>query len=192
MRGASVDNLADRMVVCSECGTSFVWTAAQQRQAPGGEAPQRCPVCERLQARLSAPAATVPSGRTEVNGNISLREQGRATPELAPSAHNQTETTSSDYISGTGHPLYGHGGEQHSGTVKWFNDRKGFGFITLDNGIEIFVHYSGIEGDGYKTLKQGQRVQIQVEDTEKGPQASSVKAVEGMEADDTTPMASSA
>ena len=58
--------------------------------------------------------------------------------------------------------------------MKWFNDRKGFGFVTLDNGVEIFVHYSGIVGEGYRTLQQGQRVQIKVEDTDKGPQASGV------------------
>jgi len=88
------------------------------------------------------------------------------------------ETTNSNYVSGTGHPLYGHGGESYTGIVKWFNNRKGFGFVTLDNGIEIFVHYSGIEGEGYKTLKQGQRVELEVEDTDKGPQATRVHAIE--------------
>ena len=64
------------------------------------------------------------------------------------------------------------------GHVKWFNDRKGFGFIVLDDGIEIFVHYSGIAGEGYKTLKQGQRVHLLVEDTTKGPQAAQVTPID--------------
>lgn len=83
-----------------------------------------------------------------------------------------------DYRSGDEHPLAGHGGERYTGHVKWFNDRKGFGFITLDNGVEIFVHYSGIISEGYKTLKQNQRVEIAVEDTGKGPQAAQVTVLQ--------------
>jgi CspA family cold shock protein len=83
-----------------------------------------------------------------------------------------------DYRSGDEHPLAGRGGERFTGHVKWFNDRKGFGFITLDNGVEIFVHYSGIISEGYKTLKQNQRVEIAVEDTGKGPQAAQVTVLQ--------------
>ncbi|MDQ4077332.1 MAG: cold shock domain-containing protein [Chloroflexota bacterium] len=70
--------------------------------------------------------------------------------------------------------MYGHEGERKSGRVKWFNDRKGFGFITLDDGNELFVHYSGIVGEGYRSLQEGQRVHLTVEDTDKGPQATDV------------------
>ena len=64
------------------------------------------------------------------------------------------------------------------GTVKWFSRVKGYGFIAPDDGgKEIFVHFSGIEGEGYRNLEEGQKVTYTVEDTPKGPQAVSVRAV---------------
>ena len=60
------------------------------------------------------------------------------------------------------------------GKVKWFNDAKGFGFIEQDGGLDVFVHYSAIQMDGFKTLKQGQDVEFEVKDGEKGPQATNV------------------
>jgi CspA family cold shock protein len=64
------------------------------------------------------------------------------------------------------------------GTVKWFNSEKGFGFIAPDGGAEdVFVHYSEIQGDGYKSLEENQRVQFEVGQGAKGPQATGVTAV---------------
>ncbi len=63
------------------------------------------------------------------------------------------------------------------GTVKWFNSEKGFGFITVDGGNDVFVHYSAIECDGFKTLEEGQAVEFQVVDGQKGPQASNVTKI---------------
>ncbi|MBW6510946.1 MAG: cold-shock protein [Desulfuromonadaceae bacterium] len=60
------------------------------------------------------------------------------------------------------------------GTVKWFNESKGFGFIEQDNGPDVFVHYSGIGGDGFRTLNEGERVNFDVTEGPKGPQASNV------------------
>jgi CspA family cold shock protein len=60
------------------------------------------------------------------------------------------------------------------GKVKWFNDAKGFGFIEQDGGSDVFVHYSAIQMEGFKTLKQGQDVEFEVKDGEKGPQATNV------------------
>ena len=60
------------------------------------------------------------------------------------------------------------------GTVKWFNDSKGYGFITTDEGKDVFVHFSAITGDGFKTLAEGQKVSFEVVDGEKGPQAANV------------------
>jgi len=63
------------------------------------------------------------------------------------------------------------------GTVKWFNDQKGFGFITQDNGgPDVFVHFSAIQGEGFKTLSEGQAVEFEVTQGPKGPQASEVSA----------------
>ncbi len=62
-----------------------------------------------------------------------------------------------------------------TGTVKWFNESKGFGFITPDNGgSDVFVHFSAIQAQGFKTLAEGQKVTFEVQDSPKGPQASNV------------------
>ncbi len=61
-----------------------------------------------------------------------------------------------------------------TGTVKWFNEKKGFGFITEDGGNDVFVHYSAIKGDGFKTLVEGDKVTFEVTNGPKGPQASNV------------------
>lgn len=60
------------------------------------------------------------------------------------------------------------------GTVKWFNAEKGYGFVTRENGGDVFVHFSAIQGDGYKTLEEGQAVSFEVEDSDRGPQAVNV------------------
>lgn len=60
------------------------------------------------------------------------------------------------------------------GTVKWFNSEKGFGFITLEGGNDVFVHYTAIECEGFKTLDEGQAVEFNIIDGQKGPQASNV------------------
>jgi len=60
------------------------------------------------------------------------------------------------------------------GGVKWFNDNKGFGFIRQDDGTEVFVHYSAIQGDGFRTLSEGAEVDFDVISTEKGLQATNV------------------
>ncbi|SEM87224.1 cold-shock DNA-binding protein family [Ligilactobacillus sp. WC1T17] len=60
------------------------------------------------------------------------------------------------------------------GTVKWFNSEKGYGFITRENGNDVFVHFSAIQGEGYKTLEEGQHVTFDVEESERGLQAANV------------------
>lgn len=61
------------------------------------------------------------------------------------------------------------------GTVKWFNDQKGYGFIAQENGPDVFVHYSAIQAEGFKTLSEGQVVEFEVVQGPKGPQAANVK-----------------
>lgn len=63
------------------------------------------------------------------------------------------------------------------GTVKWFDAKKGYGFITKEDGEDIFVHYSAIQAEGYKTLKEGDRVEFDVQNGQKGPQAANVKVI---------------
>ena len=61
-----------------------------------------------------------------------------------------------------------------TGTVKWFNETKGFGFIEREDGPDVFVHFSAIQADGFKTLADGQKVEFTVTDGQKGPQAENV------------------
>ena len=71
--------------------------------------------------------------------------------------------------------------EREIGTVKWFNGQKGYGFIARDGGEDVFVHYSAIEGDGFRNLYEGDRVEFAVEQGQKGPSATGVRRVESVE-----------
>ncbi len=64
-----------------------------------------------------------------------------------------------------------------TGTVKWFNAEKGYGFITEDGGAEVFVHFSAIQGDGYKELRENQKVEFEIKPGDKGPQADKVNVL---------------
>lgn len=64
--------------------------------------------------------------------------------------------------------------QRTQGTVKWFNGEKGYGFVTQENGPDLFVHYSEIQGNGFRTLNEGDRVEFEITDGKKGKQASAV------------------
>ena len=64
-----------------------------------------------------------------------------------------------------------------NGTVKWFNERKGYGFIEQEDGPDVFVHFSGISGEGFKSLNEGDQVTFEIEQGPKGPSATNVKVV---------------
>jgi len=63
------------------------------------------------------------------------------------------------------------------GTVKWFNETKGFGFIAQESGPDVFAHFSAIQGDGFKTLAEGQAVEFTITQGQKGPQAENIVAI---------------
>ena len=65
----------------------------------------------------------------------------------------------------------------NKGTVKWFNNQKGYGFITGEDGKDVFVHYSGLNMEGFKTLEEGAAVEFEITDGDKGPQAVNVTVI---------------
>jgi cold shock protein len=71
----------------------------------------------------------------------------------------------------------GHAVERLQGTVKWFNNAKGYGFIGRDDGADVFVHYSAITSEGYKSLQEGDKVEFDITQGQKGPQAANVAKV---------------
>jgi cold shock protein len=79
--------------------------------------------------------------------------------------------------SGTESPLQQGDSSMAQGTVKWFNDTKGFGFITQEGGEDVFVHYTAIQGEGFRTLKEGARVEFDVVRGPKGLQAANVRMI---------------
>ncbi len=69
------------------------------------------------------------------------------------------------------------GGRSRIGKVKWFNEKKGFGFIEVEGAKDVFVHHSAITGEGFKTLREGEKVEFDLTQGPKGPQATNVKVV---------------
>jgi CspA family cold shock protein len=78
---------------------------------------------------------------------------------------------------GVSHPALPREKIMTQGTVKWFNSEKGFGFLAQEGGPDVFVHYSEIEGNGYRSLEENQRVEFDVNQGPKGPQAVGVRAI---------------
>lgn len=111
---------------------------------------------------LSVPAAL---SEAEPSSAPAKKSAGRATKKPKETSPKTTAKSSAS------------AGPRESGTVKWFNGTKGFGFIVRENGEEIFVHYRSIRGDGRRSLTDGQAVEFCVEQTDKGPQAEDVEGL---------------
>ena len=79
---------------------------------------------------------------------------------------------------------------QYKGTVKWFNNAKGYGFLGRDDGADVFVHYSSIQGEGYKSLKEGDEVEFDIIEGAKGPQADQVARLKEVASEASTQHAS--
>ncbi len=153
---------ADKMLRCQQCGTTFVFTVEQQRQmAAAGEEIVEPDLCARCRGAVATTASQTP-GEVDVT---SAETPPYPAPESPPP---QPAPPPAPVV------LPG----RRTGHVKWFDARKGFGFIVQDDGGEIFVHHTGIVGGGYKRLVDGQPVEYEVETTGKGPQAVNVTPIE--------------
>ena len=82
-----------------------------------------------------------------------------------------------EYAALAPHARQGQGTMRITGKVKWFNNAKGYGFIERDGGSDVFVHYSAIQGDGFRSLEEGQAVEFEIVDGPKGPQAGNVTKI---------------
>lgn len=168
---------SDQMLECRQCGTKFIFTVDEQRRtAEQGleiKPPELCPVCRsEIQTRTqrSERARTERSERVEGIDTDTSAGLSTSVGSLARSPALSVANGEGNVIRFT---------ERYYGEVKWFNQSKGYGFITRENGKDIFVHYTGIEGKGYKVLVEGQRVEFEIDDTPKGPQAVHVIPLEG-------------
>jgi CxxC-x17-CxxC domain-containing protein len=166
-REASGSRAAKTMhaAVCSQCGA-----ATEIPFAPTAGRPVYCPDC--FASRRGA--ATGEGARTAPRGVRSGRERPAGGRAPRPASHRSPARPAAPHAGGAASP--GMDGRRQ-GEVKWFNSGKGFGFIQVEDGEEIFVHFSAIAGDGYRTLTGGDRVEFDVIEGDKGKQAANVTRV---------------
>ncbi|MCB0078777.1 MAG: cold shock domain-containing protein [Anaerolineales bacterium] len=161
----------DQLLTCDECGGQFVFTVGEQRhqleETGQVEAPAHCPVCAiKLQRQGTRPEPEPRPMSDEAELPAWLAEDDPF-EDLPPSVDREPAPAGRTTAGG-----------RQEGLVKWFNNRKGFGFISLGEGDDLFVHYSGIAGEGYRSLAPDQRVSFEIEETEKGPQAVDVEVID--------------
>jgi CxxC-x17-CxxC domain-containing protein len=196
-------NLTDKTIRCVSCGGDFVFTAREQDfyQSRGlTHEPTRCKPCREARKHTRGGEGHAPRGGAagpREQTTVICSECGMETRvPFAPTAgrpvfcrdcyrSKRPEGAAAGAGAGGGHSRGG--GERAAvavategrvqGSVKWFNESKGFGFIVLDQGEEVFVHYSSILGDGFRSLPEGQRVELEVVEGERGKQAAHVTRV---------------
>ena len=188
----------DQRIKCVDCGEEFLFTAGEQSfyrekgltnaptrckacrekrktergqgggGAAGGAREQHTAVCSRCGAETTVPF--VPTGSRPVYCrdcfNAMKKEHGAGGEQAARPARSARRAPAGPAPAGDGTRM--------QGAVKWFNEGKGFGFIQDDGGEDVFVHFSAIQGDGFRTLQQGERVEFDVVPGAKGKQAANV------------------
>ena len=194
-------NLTDKTIRCVSCGGDFVFTAREQDfyQTRGlTHEPTRCKPCREARKHTRGGEGHAshggPGGPREYT-TVTCSGCGMETrvpfaptagrPVFCRDCYRSKRPEGAATGSGGGHPRGG--GERQAvavategrvqGSVKWFNESKGFGFIVPDEGDEVFVHYSSILGDGFRSLAEGQRVEFDVVEGERGRQAANVTRV---------------
>jgi len=196
--------LEDKTIKCVDCGQDFLFTIGEQefyREHGLTHAPTRCRNC-RENRKASRPGAT-PGGARVMTSSKEMHKAvcadcGTETMvPFAPSAGRPVYCRNCypkhKSVHGVGRSIGArpsHTGGQmahaishsagsngrHQGAVKWFNASKGYGFIQTAEGEDLFVHFSAIQAAGFKSLKEGEKVQYDVEESPKGPRASNIKS----------------
>ena len=192
----------DQVLKCIECGDEFVFTAGEQefyREKGLTHAPTRCRRCrENRRAQRGQTGGGAPQSGFRSNSGASANKS-----QFSATCSNCGAETMVPFAPTAGRPVYckdcyrqhrparperaeraprpapmsAGPGSRMQGAVKWFNESKGFGFIQDDGGEDVFVHFSAIQSDGFKTLAQGDRVEFDVVPGEKGKQAANVTRV---------------
>ena len=191
----------DKTIKCVDCGEDFVFTAGEQefyRDHGLTHAPTRCKRCResrkgQRQERPAGMGSHAPANRamyTAVCANCGAETQVpfEPSPGRAVYCRNCFQSKRGDQGGArrAASPRHASGGARASvesrpsdgsrsqGAVKWFNESKGFGFIQQDGGDDVFVHFSAIQGDGFRVLNEGDRVEFDVVEGNKGKQAANV------------------
>jgi CxxC-x17-CxxC domain-containing protein len=186
-----MDTNQDQRLKCVDCGEEFLFTVGEQafyREHGLTHAPNRCKRCrEARKGRKEAGAPGQPRAEREMFAAVCSECGAETMVPFNPTGGRpiycrdcfQSRKPKRPQSSASSPPATAGGGSgtRLQGAVKWFNEAKGFGFIREDSGEEIFVHFSAIQSDGFKTLSQGDRVEFDVVPGARGKQAANVTRV---------------